>query len=230
MPILSQYWFGNEGFFAGSFDGFNEPYPLGGWAWITGGQSQATLAWNRADDETVIDFASVLSNPLVTNTIDGFLTGDVSRTSSVMANGVFWNQVPYENQNPSAHSPTDMLVRVYFDFHIHTPWYCSDADGWIGFYVFFYLDGAGALNAYVDGWWYSYDGGGPFCTGTIDDDLNKAIPGAIPSVQKLVNEAVALLASSHYSTLYYLPGNGTQSQGGFNQNADTDVALVLLPR
>lgn len=26
-------------------------------------------------------FASVLSNPLVTNTIDGFLTGDVNRTS-----------------------------------------------------------------------------------------------------------------------------------------------------
>jgi hypothetical protein len=230
MPILTQYWFPNT-FWEGAFEGFNEPYPLGGWAWISGGgESEATLCWNRPDGETVIDFDSVLSNPLVTNAVDGFLTGDVSRTSPVMANGLFWSQVPYEYQNPGAHNPGDMLVRVYFNVHIHTPWYCSDADGWIGFYLFFYLDGGGNVHAYVDGWWYSYNGGGPFCTGGIDDALNQAIPGAIPTVQKLVDEAVGLLASSQYSTLFYLPGSGTSTQGGFNENADTDVALVLLPR
>lgn len=230
MPILSQYWFSDR-FFGGPFEGFNEPYPLGGWAWIShSGQSQATLSWNRADGETVIDFGQVLSNPVVTNAIDGLLTGDVSRTSGVMAQGVFWRDVPYHDQNPGAHSDWDMLVRVYFDIHIHTPWYCSDADGNIDYYLVFYLDGNGNLNGYVDGWSYSYSGGGPFCTGGIDDALNQAVPGGIPTVQNLLNEAIALLASSQYSTLYYLPGSGTQAQGDFNENADTDVALVLLGR
>lgn len=229
MPILSQYWFSDR-FFGGAFEGFNEPYPPGGWAWIShGGQSQATLTWNRADGETIIDFASVLSNPLVTNAVDGLLTGPVSRTSGIMAQGVFWRDVPYHDQNPGAHGDSDMLVRVYFDMHIHTPWYCSDADGWIAYYLVFYLDGSGHLNAYVDGWWYHYDGGGPFCTGGIDDALNQAIPAGIPTVQNLLNEAIALLAGAQYSTLYYLPGSGTQTQGDFNENADTDVALVLLP-
>jgi hypothetical protein len=36
MPVLSQYWFHN-GFFQGPFDVFNEPYPDGGWAWISNG-------------------------------------------------------------------------------------------------------------------------------------------------------------------------------------------------
>ena len=49
MPVLSQYWFHN-GFFSGPFDVFNEPYPDGGWAWISNGSSSAaTLAWNRPD-------------------------------------------------------------------------------------------------------------------------------------------------------------------------------------
>jgi hypothetical protein len=123
-----------------------------------------------------------------------------------------------------------MLVRIYFDFHISTPWYCSDADGDISYYLVFYLDGGGNLNAYVDGWSYHYDGGGPFCTGDIDDALNNAVPGGMPTVQNLLNEAIALLANSQYSTLYYLPGSGSQAQGDFNEDADTDVALALLPR
>ena len=52
----------------------------------------------------------------------------------------------------------------------------------------------------------------------------------MPAVQKLVNEAVALLGSGTYETLHYLPGSGRKDQGDFSENADTDVALVLLPR
>lgn len=227
MPILSQYWFSDR-FFGGPFEGFNEPYPLGGWAWIShGGQSEATLSWNRADGETVLDFAQVLSNPLVTNAIDGLLTGDVSRTSGVMAQGVFWRDVPYHDSNPGAHSDSDMLVRVYFNMHINTPGYCSDADGNISYYLVFYLDAGGGLHGYVDGWSYSYDGGGPFCTGGIDDALNQALPPGMGTVQGLLDEALPLLADSKYSTLYYLPGSGTQAQGDFSEDADTDVALAL---
>jgi hypothetical protein len=228
MPTLAQFWF-HDRFFGGNFDVFNEPYPDGGWAWISGGGAQSTLAWNRPDNETVIDFAQVLSNPAVTGAIDGLLTGDVSRTSGVMGQGVFWRDVPYHDSDPGRHNDGDMLVRVYFNMHIHTPWYCTDADGNISYYLVFYLDGAGKLHGYVDGWSYDYSGGGPFCTGGIDDALNAAVPAGIPTVQGLVDEAVALLGSGTYSTLYYLPGSGRKDQGDFNENADTDVALVLLP-
>lgn len=230
MPTLSQYWFEKE-FFAGPFGVFNEPYPLGGWAWISnGGSSQSTLCWNREDSEQVVDFGQVVSNSIVVDAVDGMLTGDIERTSALMANGVFWPDVPYYSKNPGAHSNSDMLVRVYFNFQINTPWYCSNADGWIGYYLFFYLDGSGALHGNVDGWAYDYSGGGPFCTGSIDDGLNNALPPGMSTLQKLLNEAIALDASANYSTLYFLPGNGTRSQGGSSQDADTDVALALVPR
>ena len=228
MPTLAQFWF-HDRFFGGNFDVFNEPYPDGGWAWITGGGAQSTLDWNRPDNETVIDFAQVLSNPAVTGAIDGMLSSDVSRTSGVMAQGVFWKDVPYHDSDPGRHNDWDMLVRVYFDMHIHTPWYCSDADCNISFYLMFWLDGAGDLHGFVDGWSYDYSGGGPFCTGGIDDALNNAIPAGIPTVQNLVNEAVALLGEGTFSSLHYLPGSGRKDQGDFNENADTDVALVLIP-
>src|SRR5215813_1673778 len=61
MPVLSQYWFHN-GFFQGPFDVFNEPYPDGGWAWISNGSpSAATLVWNRPDGEHTVDLAGQLN-------------------------------------------------------------------------------------------------------------------------------------------------------------------------
>lgn len=229
MPVLAQFW-GSGDFFDGPFEVFNEPYPQGGWAWVSHtGTSSWTLSWNRPDGETVIDLAQVLSKPAVTGAIDGFLTGDISRTSPLYAEGQFWNEVPYRNQDPGRHQDLEMLVRIYFDMHIHTPWYCSDADGNISFYLFFYLDDSGALHGYVDGWSYDYNGGGPFCTGGIDDALNQAIPAAIPTMQNLIDEAIALLGPGTYTTLYYLPGSGRSDGGDFTEDADTNVALVLLP-
>jgi hypothetical protein len=231
LPVLSQYWFSDR-FFGGPFEGFNEPYPLGGWAWITrSGQSNATLSWNRADGEQVIDLGQELNNQIVTSVIDGLLPSDgsVSRTSGVLAQGVFWSEVPYHDQDPGRHNDWDMLVRVYFDFHVHTPWYCSDADGNISYYLVFYLDSGGHLAGYVDGWSYHYEGGGPFCTGAIDDALNNAVPSGMNQIGTLLNEALRLLAEGTYSTLYMLPGSGRQAGGDFNENADTDVALGLLP-
>jgi hypothetical protein len=229
MSTLSQYWFQN-GFFQGPFELWNQPYADGGWAWISnGGGSGATLAWNRPDNERVIDLGSQLSNPLVLNQVDGLLSGGASRTSGLKAAGVFWRDVPYYSNNPGAHNDWDMLVRVYFNFHIGTPWYCSDADGNISYYIFFYLDGSGHLQGYVDGWSYHYDGGGPFCTGAINDKLNSAVPGGMPTVQGVLNLELAGLAGSTFSMLYYLPGSGTKSPGDASENADVDVALALLP-
>ena len=227
MATLTDYWF-SDGFFSGPFTGWNQPF--GSWAWIShGGNSNATLTWVRQDNESIVDLGAQLNNPLVLNAVDGVLGGQANRTSGIMAQGRFWPSVPYYGSNPARHSGGDMLVRVYFNFHISTPWYCSDANGDISYYLFFYLDGSGHLHGYVDGWSYNYGGGGPFCTGAINSALNSAIPAGIATVQNLLNTALALYGGSRFSMLYYLPGNGTRSPGGFSGNANTDVALALLP-
>ena len=80
MPVLSQYWFHN-GFFSGPFDVFNEPYPDGGWAWISNGSSSAaTLVWNRADGEHAVDLAAQLNTGDVLAIVDKALGGQASRT------------------------------------------------------------------------------------------------------------------------------------------------------
>jgi hypothetical protein len=229
MATLSQYWFQN-GFFGGPFDVFNQPYPDGGWAWISnGGSSAATLVWNRPDSEQTIDVAPQLNTPSILAQLDGLLSGGASRTSGIMAQGVFWPNVPYYGNNPGAHNNSDMLIRIYFNFHISTPWYCSDADGNISYYIFLYLDGSGHLQGYVDGWSYNYSGGGPFCTGSINDALNNAVPNGMGTVQTILNNALALLSGSTFSMLYYLPGSGTKTPGNTSENADLDVAIAVLP-
>lgn len=226
MPTLSQYWF-KDRFFGGPFDGWNQPY--WGWAWISNtGSSAATLLWNRRDDERVVDLGPQLNSPLVTAQIDAMLGDGASRTSPIRAAGVFWPSVPYYGQDPGRHGAGDMLVRVYFDIHISTPWYCSDADGNISYYLVFYLDNGGRLRGYVDGWSYDYNGGGPFCTGGINDSLDSGVPGGIPTLQTLLSAALGQITDS-FSMIYYLPGSGTRSSGGFAENADVDVAVAALP-
>jgi hypothetical protein len=120
-------------------------------------------------------------------------------------------------------------VRIYFDFHISTPWYCTDADGDISYYVLFILDGAGALHASVDGWSYHYDGGGPFCTGTINDRLNARVPAGMGTLQGLLDAALALYARQRFDLVYLVPGAADRSGVG-NVNVDEHVSLTLLPR
>jgi hypothetical protein len=229
MPTLSEYWFQQQ-LLAGPFDVFNQPYPEGGWAWIAnGGQSAATLTWNRPDGETVVDLASQLNTSDILGQIDHILGGQANRTSGVMAQARFWWQVPYYSQDPGRHGDWDMLVRLYFNFHIGTPWYCSDADGDISYYIVVYLDGGHHLGAYVDGWSYNYSGGGPFCTGGINDALNKAVPGGMSPLQTVLNNKLALLSGLIFSSVYILPGTGTNAPGNSAENADTDAAIAVVP-
>jgi hypothetical protein len=229
MPTLSNYWFSGR-FFAGPFIGYNVLYADASWAWISNpGSSAATLVWNRQDDEQTIDLAPLLNTSVVLSQLDGILAGQASRTSGVMAAGVFWPDVPYHDKDPGRHNAGDMLIRIYFNFHIGTPWYCSDADGNISYYIVLYLDGGGQLHGYVDGWSYHYDGGGPFCTGTINDRLNHGVDGGVATLQALLDAELGLLARQSFSMLYLLPGSGTQAAGEFSENADRDVAIAVLP-
>jgi len=231
MPWLSQYWFADTDF-RGATEFLSLSHGAGSWAWINWssiGSTDSTLVWEREDREITLDLFAEANSPIVIAALDGMLGGPISRRGGIKAGWIPWRYVPYRNQDPTRHADLDLLVRLFFNFHISTPWYCSDADGDISYYIVFYLDGAGALHAYVDGWSYHYDGGGPFCTGSINSNLNNRVPGGMPTLQGLLDAALATYGRRRFDLLYLLPGAADRSGVG-NVNVDEHVSLALLPR
>lgn len=230
MPILTNYWFQDTDF-RGDTEFANVGHASGTWAWINWsdiGSRRATLIWEREDRETVIDLPPLV-NALGGATVDRLLGSSASRTSDLKAGWIPWRYVPYHDSAPGRHGDLDLLVRLFFNFHIGTPWYCSDADGNISYYVVPYLDGEGGLHAYVDGWAFHYDGGGPFCTGSISDHLNSAVPSGIAQLQALLDSSLGAFGTRRFDMLYLLPGDGARSGSG-SVNVDEHVSLALLPR
>lgn len=227
MSVTSQYFF-LFGFFNGPFVGvntvkaadqpFSESAPSG----------QFTV--NRPNAELLFNLgAAIATNATVGLVATQLINAGASLTSGIRVQGVPWVGVPYFITRPLAHKITDMLVRVDFDFHIETPWFCSDADGTYSVYLFFFLDSAHHLQASVDGVWFTYNGGGPFCTGTITKGLNASVNGVIKQVQPILAAAIKPAAGVSFKNLYLLPGDGHKAAGVFNQDASLNTALALVP-
>lgn len=237
MPTLSLYVFErNAPSDAGRFWQNHIGHGAGSWAWATIYGLPAvhsSLVWERPDNEEVLDLSNAANNPLALGVIDGLLTGDASRRGPVRTSYVTWANVHpgVRAGNPTLHQPWDLLATLNIDFHVSTPWYCSDADGTITYYIFFFINSAGQLRANVDGWSFRYDGGGPFCTGEITSRLSSAVADGLGTVQRQIDLGLSLFASGRrFSMLYFLPGRGVRSGGDFADNADNNVALAALPR
>lgn len=231
MPVLTNYWFSDTDF-RGNTVFLNIGHCPGCWAWINWsniGSTDSTLVWEREDREIVVDLPPILNASDILSALDAMLGSSASRTSPIRAGWIPWRHVPFHESDPGRHGDLDLLVRIFFNFHISTPWYCTDADGDISYYVIPYLDGSGRLGAYVDWWSYHYDGGGPFCTGAISDALSSAVPGGISALQSMIDARLALFADRRFDMLYLLPGNGTRTGGG-SVNVNEHVSLALLPR
>jgi hypothetical protein len=227
---LSSSYFGPWGPFNGPFTGFNTKVSQN--QEFSRSSVGNFLTFTRPNEEIITDLGHEIATDETTGRVSNALTNvpNMSLTSHIRVQGVAWQDVPYFWQNIVAHKIDDMLVRVDFDFHIETPWFCSDADGNISVYLFLFLDSGGRLRGVVDGTWFSYDGGGPFCTGPITAGLNSAMPGVRKQVEPILAAAIAKVPSAiRFRQLYYLPGTGTQASGGFAENGATDLALALLP-
>jgi hypothetical protein len=204
------------------------------WAWNTIfnlPDTHSALCWERPNNEDVLDLSAAANNPIALTTIDSMLTGSVSRRGAIRTSYVTWGNMPSQvtSANPGRHQPWELLATINVDFHVSTPWYCSDADGTIRYYVFFFLDSGGNLRSQIEGWYYSYSGGGPFCTGAISSGLNSAVPAGIAPLQNLLNATLPLFARGRtFNMMYYLPGHGSRS-GFTGDNADNNVALAVLP-
>jgi hypothetical protein len=232
MPVLTQYWFEKTDF-RGQTDYLSIGHGAGGWAWINWsniGSRRSTLAWEREDRETVHDPALFLNLASSLDAIDQGLGSQARRSSQVYVGWIPWRYVPYRGSNPGAHGDLDLFLRIWFRFHADTPWFCSDADGNISYYAVPYLDGAGNLGIYIDGWSYKYDGGGPFCTGAISDKLDSGVPGGIAKLQDGLNSIALLIAlGRRFDGLNLLPGLGERS-GSHAANVDEQVVIAVLPR
>jgi len=231
MPVLSNYWFSDTDF-RGNTEFLNVGHCPGCWAWINWsdiGSTKSTLVWEREDREVAVDLPPVLNAQDILDAVDKVLGGQAQRTSPIKAGWIPWVHVPGHEKDPGRHGDLDLLVRIFFDIHIHTPWYCSDADGNISYYVVPYLDGGGHLGAYVDWWSYDYNGGGPFCTGAINDKLNNAVPAGMGTLQTMLDTRLAFFANKLFDIVYLLPGDGSRSGVG-NVNVDEHVSIALLPR
>jgi hypothetical protein len=235
MPALSLYAFERDApDRGGQFWQNHISHGAGSWAWATISNLpdvHATLAWERPDNELIIDLSAAANNPLALSVIDRLLPSPASRRGPVRTSYVTWANVHpgVRAGNPGLHQDWELLGTINVDFHVSTPWYCSDADGTITYYVFFYVDSGGQVRARVEGWSYHYDGGGPVCTGAINDALNGGVPDGVGSVQSQIDLALALFGGGRtFSMIYFLPGHGARS-GFSSDNADNNVALALLP-
>jgi hypothetical protein len=229
MPVLTNYWFEDTDF-RGQTQFLNIQHGAGGWAWINWaniGSKDSTLVWEREDREEVLDLVSLLNLPDVLQELDALVGG--GRTSPLRAGWIPWKYVPYRSSDPGRHHDLDLLVRLSFDFHIGTPWYCSDANGTIHFYGVPYLDGIGRARGYIDGWSYHYDGGGPFCTGDISDGLDSSVPAGARQLQEAINMRLDWIADRRFDLLYLLPGDGSRSGGG-SVNVNDSISIAALPR
>ena len=229
MSVTSQYTFLN-GFFNSVFFVFNTQKPADQAFSESSSSNGLILTVNRPNNEILIDLGPQIATNETTGLVaNQLVSAGASLTSKIRVQGVPWVLVPYFLQKPLAHNFFDMLVRVDFDFHIETPWYCSDADGTISVYLFLFIDKNKHLQGSVDGAWFSFNGGGPFCAGKIQDGLSAALPAVISQVKPVLAKAISQASGVPFKTLYYLPGNGIKTPGIFIQDASADLALALIP-
>jgi hypothetical protein len=236
MPTMSLYVFErSDASLAGRFyqNHIGHGTAPDSWAWATISnlpQYHGALAWERPDDEVAIDLHAQANGTVALAAIDGNLSSPLSRSGEVRTTYVPWDRVPSEVRasNPSLHEPWALLGQIVIPFHASTPWYCSDADGTIHYYVFFSLDGEGRPTARIEGWYWEHDGAG-LCNGALRDGLDEGVPAAIPTLQNLLSLGLSAAAGEQrFGMLYFLPGTGTRS--GFSEDdADRRVALALVP-
>jgi hypothetical protein len=148
------------------------------------------------------------------------------RTSEIRAGFDVWRDVPYFQKDPSRHAGTDLLSQIALSFHIHRGVGTVDNDGWIAFYYKFFLDSAGRLGAFVDGWAYQYGGSG----GLADDGqdlttvLDDIVPSFTPTIQSFLDPfcitADIFQDGEHdsngralFDNAYLLPGDGNTTLG-----------------
>jgi hypothetical protein len=224
MSDTSTYVF-LQGFFNGIFSVNNTPSNNPA---FTESFNGSVFTVNRPAGEILVNLGPQIDTAANVGMVaEKLIAAGASLSSQIGVQGVPWGAVPYFSQHPLAHKLTDMLIRIHFDFHIQTPWYCSDVNGTMAVFLFAFLDNAGHLQVVLDGMWWNFSGGGPFCVGAVSNGLNAAMPSVKSAVLGLLPSITKAAQGIKFSRLYFLPGDGTKNLIAL-ENATNDLSIGLL--
>src|SRR5712691_6808475 len=147
------------------------------------------------------------------------------RNSDIRSGWMQWRYIPYHDKQPGRHQESDLLNQIAFDIHVDRGVGTVDNDGWVGFYYFFFFDGAGRLGAFVDGWAFHCGGGGGLYDdgpGGLGEILNMVLPQFLAPIQSFLDSLCATAGlrapgqrdsggRALFDRFYLLPGNGSTS-------------------
>jgi hypothetical protein len=137
--------------------------------------------------------------------------------------------------DPNAHQAWELINTISIDFHCNTSWFLSALNGTITIYVFYFLDAAGRPQVRVEGFsdpvWdeqpWRPDGG---AAGQVSSSIAMGLVNDQPFLQFMLASALQTLSGNGtFSDLYILPGTGVTVGAPFDDNADNNVALCLVP-
>ncbi|MYN16567.1 hypothetical protein GTP81_07360 [Rugamonas sp. FT107W] len=227
MSVTSTYTF-LQGYFNGLFVGQNA-VSAADQLFTASPPGSVVFTVHRPSGEQLVDLGKLINTDANVGMVAKHLiSAGASLTSGLRVQATPWINVPYFIQSPAAHKPSDMLARVNFDFHIETPFGCTDIDGTISVFLFVFLDSQKHLHVTVDGTWFSFDGGWLFCRGKASDGLKAALPGVRKEIQALLPPLTSAIANVKFANIYFLPGDGKKTAGAFVEDASNDASLGLL--
>jgi len=183
---------------------------------------------NRSDSEILVDLGPAVTKaflPIINKALGN--EQNITLTSGPFAQIALWQQVPYFLSRLLDHPLNTTLLRIDFNLHIHTPWWMSDADANVSFYIFVRLDSGGHLRADVDGAWVIVNGGWPDGQ-AIADKLGAIAISEIATVNNALHAEVAQVAGGTFKSIYLIPGNGSKAafvQG--DASLDTSLAVAV---
>ena len=192
-------------------------------------QARSLLVRVRPDDEQILDLSALFNEEALISRLDRVLGRDVRRLGlPLRASYLPWGRAELREAEPERHQDWELLVTVNIDFHLCLD-FRTDAGGTVVYYVFFYLDEAGALHGEVEGGSFAFTGGYPFDTGEIFRGFEKSLPRGFDPLQEFLDERLAAFAGRTFSQIYLLPGRGEKRGRRKWGSADKQVCLGLLP-
>jgi hypothetical protein len=227
MSVTSTYTF-FQGFYNGLFTVQNT-LQAGNPPFSKSFPNSITMLMHRPDNEHTIDLGSLINTNENVGLISKMLTSShAALTSDLRVQAVQWISVPYFLQSAGAHLPTDQLLKVNFDYHIETPFPCTDIDGTISVFLFLFIDANKKLQVKLDGTSFTLEGGLFGCHDPAMNAIKAAMPAVKQQVKDLLPGLLAVTKDLKFSNMYYMPGNGFKTAGVRAQNASVDTALGLI--
>ncbi|PHV07710.1 hypothetical protein CSQ96_07340 [Janthinobacterium sp. BJB412] len=230
MSVTSTYTF-FQGFFNGLCTVHNVAEAGNPGFFKTFPNSSTMVMHHRPDNEHTIDLGKLINTNEHVGLVSKLLmSAKAMMKSDLRVQAVPWMNVPYFLQSAGAHLPTDMLLKVSFDYQIETPIICTDIDGTISVFLFLFIDANKKLQVKLDGVWFTLDGGYPFgCHDAGVAGIKAAMPIVKEKVLSMLPGLLAVTKDVKFSTMYYLPGNGSKTPGIQVDNASVNTGLGLIP-